>query len=388
MTRVRRVRDVCTIALFALGITLPMLGSVVGGRSPTALGENRMMTPLPVLALDPLVLAAFPARFDAAYADRFGFRGHLIRWHNLVKTRWLGQSPSEKVVFGQQGWLYYAGERTMEDYRASEPFTSAALADWQATFEARHEWLAQRGIHYLLVVAPNAQTIYPEYVPAAYDRVGSISRLDQLIAQLQAHTGVTIVDVRDALRDAKRRERVYFRTDSHWNERGALVAYQEIITALQRWYPDMVPMPREAFEEDVSEEPGGDLASMIGMQDVMREEHLLLRPRLPLKAQPAVAGMTTPGFPLRRQPRAFETGRPDLPRAVMHRDSFGNALVPLLSEHFQRILYLFTRNISPDVIGREHPQVVIQELVERRLMGPPLLNDAEITSADGRSAAR
>ena len=112
-------------------------------------------------------LAAFPARFDAACADRFGFRGHLIRWHNIVSTRWLGMSPSEKVVIGQQGWLYYAGERTMDDYRATEPLTSAALDEWQAAIAARHQWLAQRGIHYLLVVVPNAQTIYPEYLPAS-----------------------------------------------------------------------------------------------------------------------------------------------------------------------------------------------------------------------------
>ena len=54
-------------------------------------------------------------------------------------------------------------------------------------------------------------------------------------------------------------------------------------------------------------------------------------------------------------------------RAVVFRDSFGSALIPFLSEHFSRAVYLWQYNVDPDVVLAEHPDVVIQEWVGRRL---------------------
>jgi alginate O-acetyltransferase complex protein AlgJ len=63
------------------------------------------------------------------------------------------------------------------------------------------------------------------------------------------------------------------------------------------------------------------------------------------------------------------TEHPDkrLPRAVVFRDSFASALIPFLSEHFSRAVYLWQNDFDPDVIEQEHPDVVIQEIVSRHL---------------------
>ena len=36
---------------------------------------------------------------------------------------------------------------------------------------------------------------------------------------------------------AKTRERIYFQTDTHWNDRGAFVAYRELIEAVRAQVP-------------------------------------------------------------------------------------------------------------------------------------------------------
>ena len=63
------------------------------------------------------------------------------------------------------------------------------------------------------------------------------------------------------------------------------------------------------------------------------------------------------------------TEQPDtaLPRAVVFRDSFGSALVPFLSEHFSRAVYLWQYNVDPEIVRGERASVVIQEWVGRRL---------------------
>jgi hypothetical protein len=56
-----------------------------------------------------------------------------------------------------------------------------------------------------------------------------------------------------------------------------------------------------------------------------------------------------------------------LPRAVVFRDSFASRLVPFLSEHFSRAVYLWQNDFDPEIVEKEHPDVVIQEIVSRHL---------------------
>jgi alginate O-acetyltransferase complex protein AlgJ len=58
---------------------------------------------------------------------------------------------------------------------------------------------------------------------------------------------------------------------------------------------------------------------------------------------------------------------PSLPRAVIFRDSFVSPLVPFLSEHFSRAVYLWQNDFDAGVVETEHPDVVIQEIVGRHL---------------------
>ena len=52
---------------------------------------------------------------------------------------------------------------------------------------------------------------------------------------------LTQLSSRPSLVDAKTRERIYQQTDTHWNDRGALVAYQRIIAAAHARVPRIPP---------------------------------------------------------------------------------------------------------------------------------------------------
>ena len=84
-----------------------------------------------------------------------------------------------------------------------DPFAAKDLDAWTRVLEERRDWLAARGIAYLFVVAPNANTIYPEYMPDRIRKASFRSRLDQLIDHLKANGFFNLVDLRPALRKAK-----------------------------------------------------------------------------------------------------------------------------------------------------------------------------------------
>jgi alginate O-acetyltransferase complex protein AlgJ len=98
---------------------------------------------------------------------------------------------------------------------------------------------------------------------------------------------------------------------------------------------------------------------------VLREKDLALVPKRPRRArviEPAGA-----------DPRAEEglliTEIPGstLPKAVIIRDSFASALVPFLSEHFSRAVYIWQKDFDATAINQERPDVVIHEIVGRHL---------------------
>ncbi|HEV3203139.1 MAG TPA: hypothetical protein VGY77_02090 [Gemmataceae bacterium] len=374
-SKLRTVSDTLVIVLFLVTISLPQLTSLLRPSQALVAAENRPLVPKPEFKWKPETLDAFPARYEAYYNDHFGFRHTLIHWLNIAQSIWLKTSTSPKVIIGKHDWLFYTIEPVGNDYPSQKPFSPVELTRWQHMLERRRDWLAARGILYIFVIAPDKQSIYPEHLTRAVRRrYSQETRIDQLVAYFNSHSDFRILDLRDSLQEAKLRDLLYSRTDSHWNQRGAFVAYQTLMEKIAQQYPDVKPLPRSMFESIVKPSKGGDLAQMLGLEKRLPEDILDLVPRFQRRAKKVDAGYSVL-LPPQMQPFAMETSDSTLPRAVIFRDSFADALIPFLSEHFQRVFYLWQEPYEFDfaAIEREKPAIVIQEIVERKLgFGFPL----------------
>ena len=352
------------VALFAVAISLPLAANLAGldGADPGA--ENRELAAWPRAGGSPAPIAALPIAFSDWFDDHFGFRSRLVRWYGESRLFVLRVSPSASVVEGGGGWFFYADDKAIEDYANAEPMTDAALANWRAAILGARDWLSARHVAYVFTITPDKHVIYGDQMPPTLTRVGDLSRADQLFTALQ-DSGLA-VDVRGAELDAKARERVYQRTDTHWNDRGALVAYQQIIAAVRARVP---PTPsawqRSDFTDADRTIEGLDLAGMMGLTRVLREQDLTLVPRRPRRARVVDPAGAQPTDEVGRL--VTEIDDPSLPRAVIFRDSFTSRLVPFLSEHFSRAVYLWQNDFDADVVTKEHPDVVIQQIVGRHL---------------------
>jgi hypothetical protein len=179
---------------------------------------------------------------------------------------------------------------------------------------------------------------------------------------------VTFIDLRAPLLEEKARHQIYYRTDTHWNNRGASIGYQEIIRALGRWLPDLHTIPASSFAETQYRAPGGDLALILGMRRYFSDQYVdLTRIAKPLARQ--VEPDPPPGKLRARGPDLlFEHPDKERPRALMFRDSFALWLIPLLSESFSHIRYSWQYTFDRELVERERPDVVIQEMSEVTLM--------------------
>jgi hypothetical protein len=340
------------IVVFVALISVPLGLNLAGRDGGDPEGENRELVTFVGTNIRPW--------FD----DHFGLRSTLVKWYGMTRLFGFGQSPSASVIKGQDGWFFYADDKAVEDYVSEDPLTSDALANWRSALVRARRWLAARHVAYVFLIAPDKHFMYADEMPPGIVRIGQMSRTDQFYGSLQ-DTGF-ILDVRPALIAERARERIYQKTDTHWNDRGAFVAYQSIVNAARVQRPDIpAPWTREDFEAVTRDVEGKDLAAMMGLKRVLREEDLELVPR---RSRTAKVIEPAGGKPTDEEGRLVtEVPGSTLPRAVIFRDSFASALVPFLSEHFSRAVYLWQNDVDAQVVEQEHPDIVIQEIVGRHL---------------------
>ncbi|MEM7351252.1 MAG: hypothetical protein AAF657_10630, partial [Acidobacteriota bacterium] len=131
---------------------------------------------------------------EAYVEDRLGLRDTLIQLRNRVLIRFFGQSPNDKVIVGRDDWLFLAANKNLEYYQARELYTEQQLTVWGQRLQANKDFIESLGSKYLIVIAPNKDTIYPEFMPASIPRFSDISRLQQLDRYLEETTDVELLD--------------------------------------------------------------------------------------------------------------------------------------------------------------------------------------------------
>ena len=363
-------RDRVVAVLFALALAVPLAALALTWSRTMTLFEKRAMAPWPALEMT----ATYPPAFEHAFADRFGGRDLLIRVHHAALLQIFGVSALSTVLPGNDGWYYWLGEdgRSLDrHFRGVEPFPKAWVDGTATELVRRRDWLAARGIAYVVAIVPEKFTIYPEHLPAWISASTQPSPHDRIVAAL-ANSGVALLDLRPALRDAKARDRVYYQTDSHWNYLGAMVGYDAIMRAVQRALPaqalpDIVPARRPPYAPGV-DFYSGDLTGMLGLPGRIREHDVAPLGKVLADTASRCAKRSNAASP--PDIEIYACDRPGLPRAVVFRDSMAIPLVPMLAENFSRVVFVSSRAFDIALIAREKPDVVIEEMVERTIHEP------------------
>jgi alginate O-acetyltransferase complex protein AlgJ len=274
----------------------------------------------------------------------------------------LGNRVFDSALIGKDGWLFYTGANSMNDYQKTSPFSSQDVEEIQRKLDGFYDRLTAQGIKLLVVIPPNKNTIYPEYMPDEIAVIGKESRLDQLINYEQQHGKAKILDLRPALKAARSQHQIFYQKDTHWNNYGAFIAYQEIMKVLQGWFPNIKAHPLSDFRF-VLKGKEGDIASNLVKSTNASENELVMEPlfqqnytsRSWLEDKDSRGNLTT------------WSADSNLPRLLMYRDSFTIALQPFLSDHFSRAVYIFDRPENETYVTTEKPDVVIIEVTERYL---------------------
>ncbi len=363
-----------TVLTLAAGFALPF-----AVKAPD-LQEKRELAQFPALPTRPSDLAKFRKGVDAYVGDHFPARPHLIGGLNGLRLP-LQVSGSDRVIVGRDGWLFYDDGTHLGAARNDPQMPAPDVRIWLEHLAGRSEALAKQGVPYLIVAAPQKETIYPQMGPAWYAGPDP-DRPALLLSRWAAQSGAgQVLYPHDAIARATGwGMKTYSRNDTHWTGLGAYEAYAAIIGRLQamgfkeaaRPLTDFRELPAEPFDSR-------DLALMLGVASFVKVD-------FPQFEDPKVSGTLNIVYLSDNRdwtgPRVIDTGQAGKPVLLITVDSFSNALLPFLYSHFSRLIVAHNQDGSwrEDLIARFKPDLVMLEVVESGL--PASLNPAPPASAD------
>ncbi|HET6344530.1 MAG TPA: hypothetical protein VFH51_06335, partial [Myxococcota bacterium] len=332
MSRFARVSRIAFVGIFLTILVAPgAVMLVTPDEELVIVGEAKQPRPRPsgLRQMGPHLLA-----YHTWFNRSFGLRQAMLSINAKLNFALLHRSTSDKVAVGRNAWLFYTDDTELACSRHLRPFSDEQILYYRDLVRSHARWMREQGIHFIMIVGPDKHTIYPELLPLSMRSVGPTSRFEQLAAELaRSAPEVDFIDMRPVLLADKATHQVYYRDDTHWNERGVFLAYREIVRHLEARFGPLGARTEEDFAWDQQMQVVGDLARMAGLTS-QQETVPKLTPKRPWAAtlRDKRGAPPRPGGP---PPEASTdcSGAP-LDRALLLHDSFGERFAWPLAELF------------------------------------------------------
>lgn len=291
---------------------------------------------------------AYLSDWGVWFEDHFAFREKLITMNSKLNTKLFQTSPIQKVIYGENGWLYY--EPTMNQYLGKDLLSERNLFNTSQNLQMMSEYAQSLGAKFVYMVCPNKNVIHDENLPDRYVK-GQQNDRDNLGPYLEK-AGVTYLDPTSALLEQAKDQQLYFSTDTHWNGYGALIGYTQLMNSL-----GLESKPFDLAQAESSRK-WTDISAMIFPKDTTIEPDHVWNNISWQYVTPTGSNMDY----------WIETENPYGKGTLLaYRDSFMADMVPMLSENFEKAYY--SRELPYDMrqIAQLKPDYVVVERVERRI---------------------
>lgn len=299
------------------------------------------------------------------------------------------------VIVGYDGYMFY--EDTLEDFNGSSVLNGSVYARAKEMLESSQKWAEDHGMKFYIVIAPNKNTVYPDYMPEGYT-MASWRRYDQFV-DLINDAGITAVDLRGAMAQAVKAEpqkNLYYKYDTHWNNHAGYIAYQTTMNMIRKDFPGAVLHQRNEYQINYIETYMKDQAYYLGQYSYYKD----YGPVYTLKSsktatlvdydpvqgwgQFAFAYEVTSGkdrgYSDKLKWLQYENEyNTNAPNAYILRDSYSIAMIPFFKDSFKLSTYNWTFNLNSckSEILRNKTDVIIAIIAERNLKN--YVNQREVT---------
>ena len=305
--------------------------------------ENRNLAQFPELTVDSVLSGRFQSGLADFLSDQIPGREFWIRTNTGIK-KWLGKTEINGVYLGSDG--YYFQQFTENSYDAARK---------DAIFALLQQFSQKTDAKVSILMVPTPAAVLSSKLPAnapMYDADAMWESMKAATADCQ------FIDLREAF--AASNEQLYYRTDHHWTNDGAYLAYTAFCEAM-----GLTAKPMDSFDvQQVSDSFLGTIYSKT-LDAAARPETIHAPQELP-KLTVTFDGKQTSDsiyaeeFLEKKDQYAYffggnwgrvdiDTGVDNGKRLVIVKDSFANSFVPYLLGEYEQITMLDLRYFGGNV---------------------------------------
>jgi len=340
---------ICYIVIFMILCLVPFAGMIFFSSNTTT--ENKTLATFPEFVEEGSVNLNFCDELSDYFEDHFAFRQALVNTDAEIQSNVFGVSNVDTVIVGSDGWLYYSD--TLDDYLGQDLMSERSIYNAAHNLLLMQEYVEECGAEFTVAIAPNKNSLYGENMPYYYSKKASDEKNVYNLMKEMENQGVNYVDLFTAF--GNENEILYLKRDSHWNGKGAVLAYNEILNSLyiEHDFLDTVNVLRTKTEV-------GDLGSMIYPVTAEPEWNYFYQYDADYSYVTDTESVEDAWIETEN-----EEGEASL---LMLRDSFGNTLLPLMANTFEKGYFSKTVPYSLEAYMDEcEPDVVISEKAERSI---------------------
>lgn len=224
--------------------------------------ERRRMAAFP--EMPPKITSGYFKKFfqgvDAFFADRFPLRSHMLGLSMALHEAGGNSLNTNKCYRGKENWLFLGNNyaRCVDKLQGGVILSGNNLERQAKAYGQIRDAAEKSGADFFILIGPNKSSIYPEYLPPVI--IPARRRFISPLLDSLSREGVKAYDPTDRLVEAKTTGLLYYRTDTHWNARGAHEAFEGF-----RERAGLPALPSLSFDE--APVHGGDLVSIGGYKN-------------------------------------------------------------------------------------------------------------------------
>lgn len=185
--------------------------------------ENRTFASSPILVLTNI--NEYPKRYEEYFNDYLPFRNELVKLKNLNDIFVFKNVFNGIVFLGKEKWLFHKWNNTYS-------FNEEELETAKNNLIHFRDELKKKNIDFILMVCPDKQFIYSEYMPEYIKRKSTKNDTDIFVEYMKNNTDIKVVYPKEELLKYKDKYQLYYKYDNHWNNLGAYIGYSELMKSL------------------------------------------------------------------------------------------------------------------------------------------------------------
>lgn len=278
-----------------------------------------------------------------------------------------------EVIVGNNYQCHFVS--ALADYTGTNILTDDQKSKLTSNINKNVTWLNENmpGTELIYLVLPNPMTIYPETVPTMYEQFIGEGRTEQFCKAAEAG-GAVVINTTDVFKSHKDEKfKLFHKTDSHWTEYGAWLAYTELMNYISQKYPAAVPRTFDEMGFYTKEVNGGDMPYFLELDYTkVRELAVFANPTFESPAN-LLFFKTTEDLNMNHDttPKAamYATDNTNLPNVYVMRDSFGIAMYNMLPDRFNQTTYkkMWSYGFDQKEIKESGTNYVLYLIAERNL---------------------